>query len=40
MNPVFFGCAVLCCVCAVFAPPLSNLLFVWVAYKYFKMSAE
>jgi len=40
MNPIFFGVAILCAVIAIFAPPIINVLFVWMAYMYWKMSAQ
>lgn len=39
-NPIFFIAGILSAVCAVFAPPILNLVLAWCAYMYFKMSAD
>ena len=39
MNPIIMAAAVVCAVAAVFAPPILNVLFLCMAYVYWKASA-
>jgi len=39
-DPFFLGAAVLSAIFAIFAPPILNVVMIWCAYMYWKMSAR